>query len=72
MGSRTLALNGRQSAQDWQIAIAIGFLALTWFGAALDRRGAILDRSSTAPRMADRAVVPLTSAELVREMLTHD
>ncbi|MBB3901174.1 hypothetical protein [Methylobacterium brachythecii] len=54
------------------IIIAIGFLALTCFGAAIDRRGSILDRSSTALRMADRASVPLGNAELVREMLTHD
>ncbi|GEP09254.1 hypothetical protein [Methylobacterium gnaphalii] len=72
MGSQTLAVDDGQSAQDWQTAIAIGFLALTWFGAALDRRGTILDRSSAASRMTDRSAVPLTDAELVREMLAHD
>jgi hypothetical protein len=72
MNSQLLAESRFHPGRDWQFAVAIGFLALTCLGAAMDRRGAILDRTVTASPSADRVVVPLTNAEHLHEMLTHD
>lgn len=72
MSAQTLSKASRIAVKDWKFAVAVGFLALTCLGAAMDRRGAILDRTVVASRSAERSVVPLTTTEQLAEMLTHD
>ena len=66
-----MSLPARRPARDWQPAAA-GFIALTVLAAAVDSRTAVIDRSAAGPSSSDREVAPLTTPELVREMMTHD
>lgn len=69
---RTMFLYSHEPIRDWQLAAAAGFVALTIFAAAIDRRNAFIGRSVASPPSAERVVASLTTPELAREMMTHD
>ncbi|GEO99081.1 hypothetical protein [Methylobacterium haplocladii] len=69
---RTMSLHAHLPARDWHLVTAAGFVALTVFAAAIDRRNAFIDRSVANPPSAERVAAPLTPSELAREMMTHD
>lgn len=69
---RTMSLQAHRPVRDSQLAAAAGFVALTVFAAAIDRRTAFIDRSVASLLSAERVVAPLTTSELAREMMTHD
>lgn len=62
----TLATKPQARTERGLALVALAFVALTLVGAAVDRRGAALGPAGAASQ------TPLSTEELVIEMLTHD
>lgn len=69
---RSIGLDTAASGDAWQRAAALALLALFLASAVLDRRNGLSVEMAGMPKVVAAPSVPLTTDELIREMLTHD
>lgn len=68
----SLTIRNRAGTEAWLRPAALALLAMILVSAVLDRRNGLSIEMAGFPAIAAAPVVPLTTEELIKEMLTHD